>query len=195
METDPVDGMEGVREDLRMEGATVPVAVVRQIFAEVALVGETGYWWEAVVAVRVAVTIPAAAVVGVVDITAEAAEVRVERDAVVTVQGTVVMDHRAREAQAVVHKMVVPPGTTIMVVQVEKAEGPREVLVGGIVPRVILGVVGLKTLAVPGDRRPVNVMLTRYPVAVAVAEAATQNPAVKTLSILKGCNPETVKSR
>jgi len=141
----------------------------------------------------VGVTIPVAAAAAVVDITAAAAEVRVERDAVVTVQGTVVMDHRAREAQAVVPKMVVLTDTTIMVVLVEKAEGPREVLVVDIAAPVILAVVELKTAVVREVQRPVNVMLTRYPVAAAVVGAAMPQLVAKILSILKGCKPEMVK--
>ena len=75
--------------------------------------------------------------------------------------------------------MDVLPGTIIMVAMVEKGEVPPEVMEEDIAALVILEVEELKTEEVPEVQRPVSVMQTRSPVAVAVVEAAMPKPAAQ----------------
>jgi hypothetical protein len=177
--TEPVDGTEGAGVDLPMEVATVPAVVVQRIFAGVVPDWQTGYWWQAAEAVKAAVTIPVAAEAEAADITEAAEVVQGYRHVVATVQETVTMDRRAREAPAVMQVMDVLPGTIIMVAMVEKGEVPPEVMEEDIAALVILEVEELKTEEVPEVQRPVSVMQTRSPVAVAVVEAAMPKPAAQ----------------
>jgi len=85
--------------------------------------------------------------------------VQVEQDAVATVHEAGIMDHRVREARAVMQVMVVAPGTTTLVVMVEKEEAPRGAQAGEVMAA-MAAVAELKTAAARAAQRAVVVMLT-----------------------------------
>jgi hypothetical protein len=158
-ETDPVDGTEGAGVDLPMEVAMVPAVVVQRIFAGVVPDWQTGYWWQVVAVVKVAVTIPAAVVAVAVVITVAVVVEPGYHPAAATVHEPGTPEARARGAAAVMQVMDVLPGTTTLVVMVVKVVGPQAAL-GLEATAATVAVVENKTAVVPEVIRAENVMRT-----------------------------------